>query len=361
MKLTDAGKDYEEVAQKLNAALSGGQVPDVVVASDVTWFNFALNNQFEPLDDLLTKADAKPEDYNQNLYDEYKFNGSHFAVPYARSTPLFYYNKDLWQQAGLPDRGPKTWQEWNDDFAPKLKAKFPDISPLSIPDGANYMDWYFQGMIWSFGGSYSKDWTMTMSDEKSIEAGKFLQDQFKQGYFSAAKDSSVPFVAGEAVSMLQSTGSLQTVSQDGKFNVGTAFLPSPENVSGVSTGGSGVAIPAKAKNKEAAAKFVAFLTNPENNFAFSQGTGYLVTRTSAAQLPEAKKYYEANPNFLTAVNQLKLTQKQDAARAFVPGGGMRIGAALDKISQGADVAETFKALDEEQQKIIDTQIKPKLK
>ncbi|HOA65767.1 MAG TPA: extracellular solute-binding protein, partial [Phycicoccus elongatus] len=43
VNLVDAGKNYEEVAQKFNAALAGGQLPDVVVVSDVTWFNFALN------------------------------------------------------------------------------------------------------------------------------------------------------------------------------------------------------------------------------------------------------------------------------------------------------------------------------
>jgi sn-glycerol 3-phosphate transport system substrate-binding protein len=63
VKLTDAGKNYEEVAQKFNAALAGGNLPDVVVASDVTWFNFALNKQFAPLDDLISAAGIKTSDY----------------------------------------------------------------------------------------------------------------------------------------------------------------------------------------------------------------------------------------------------------------------------------------------------------
>ena len=122
VKLTDAGKNYEEVAQKFNAALSGGQVPDLVVASDVTWFNFALNDQLAPLDELLDPADTA--DYVPSLYDEYVLNDKHFAVPYARSTPLFYYNKDMWQAAGTPGRNgttssllslrrpTRTWLRW---------------------------------------------------------------------------------------------------------------------------------------------------------------------------------------------------------------------------------------------------------
>ncbi|MBS6102490.1 MAG: extracellular solute-binding protein, partial [Actinomyces sp.] len=234
-------------------------------------------------------------------------------------------------------------------------------APLVIPDGSSYMDWYFQGMIWSMGGAYSKDYTMSMSSPESVKAGEFLKSQFDQGYFKAVKEATAPFVSGQGAAMLESTGSLKGVSEDGKINVGTAFLPTPEGVPGCPTGGAGVGIAAKSEKKEAAAKFLAFLTNTENTVKFSQSTGYMPVRISAKETDEAKKYFEENPNFKTAVDQLEFTQKQDAGRVYVSGGGMRIGAALDKIAQGADVAQTFKQIDEEQQGIIDSDIKPKLK
>lgn len=359
VKLTDAGKDYEEVAQKFNAALAGGSVPDVVVLSDVTWFNFALNNQLAPLDDLLKKADAKTEDFVPTLYDEYVFDGHHMAAPYSRSTPLFYYNKDMWAKAGLPDRGPKTWQEWNDDFAPKLKAANPQVAPLTVPN--QYVDWYFQGMIWSLGGAYSKDWTMTMSEPASIAAGKFFQDQFSRGFFRADNESTAPFVAGQAAAMLESTGSLQAVTKDGKINLGTAFLPAPEGTAGCPTGGAGLAIPAKSPNQEAAARFIAFLTSADSTLEFSQATGYMPTRTSALNSDAEKAFLKKNPNLTTAIRQLPHTRKQDNARVFVPGGGLKLRAALEKVAQGADVEATFKAVDEALSQIIDSQITPKLK
>lgn len=43
VKLIDAGKDYDEVAQKFNAALIGTDVPDVVLLDDRWWFHFALS------------------------------------------------------------------------------------------------------------------------------------------------------------------------------------------------------------------------------------------------------------------------------------------------------------------------------
>lgn len=361
VSLVDAGKNYEEVAQKFNAALAGGQVPDLVVVSDVTWFNFVLNDQLAPLDKLLKDVGGTPDDYISNFYDEYERDGNHYAVPYSRSTPLFYYNKDLFAKAGLPDRGPKTWQEWNDDFAPKLKDSLgAGIAPLTIPDGSNYMDWYFQGMIWALGGHYSKDWEMTLSSPESVKAGEYLQKQFKEGYFKAAKDATTPFLAQRTAAILESTGSLGGIVKAGSVNFGTAFLPSVDGKPGCPTGGAGIAIPAKSTKQEAAAKFLAFATNTENAKVFSQGTGYMPVRTSTTKLPEVQKYMADNPNFATAIQQLPHTQAQDAARVFVPGGARRIGAALDKIAQGANVEETFRAVDEEQQRLIDSSIKPKL-
>ena len=106
VNLIDGGKNYEEVSQKFNASLSGNDVPDVVVLSDVWWFNYALTGAIEPLDKHFSAAGVDSSDYVDSLLADYNWNGNHWALPYARSTPLFYYNKAVWQQAGLPDRGP---------------------------------------------------------------------------------------------------------------------------------------------------------------------------------------------------------------------------------------------------------------
>ena len=148
-ELIDGGADYEEVAQKVNAALAGGDLPDVFVASDVNWFNFALNEAVTPLDDLWQKAGIDSSTYVDTLREDYNFNDKHYCAPYARSTCIMYFNKDMMQKAGLPtDRGPRTWDEFA-QWAPQLVKANGGKPALILPDGANYMDWYFQGMILS--------------------------------------------------------------------------------------------------------------------------------------------------------------------------------------------------------------------
>lgn len=363
VQIIDGGANYEELGQKFNAALAGGQLPDVIVASDVTWFNFALNGATAALDELWTKAGVKPETYVDTLREDYAYDGKHYGMPYARSTTLMYWNTDVLKAVGLPvDRGPETWQEFA-EWATKIKAAHPDKPVLMVPDGSNYLDWYFQGMIWTFGGKYSDEWKPMFSDPNSIKAGEFLAEQFKLGHIGIAKDANNTFGIGGSAGLLQSTGSLGGLTKSAKFPFITTYLPGPKP--GACTGGAGLAIPAGISEERQikAVKFVDFLTNTANTITFTQATGYMPVRKDAVDDPAEKEYLEKNPNAMTAIKQLnENTAPQDAARVFVLGGGARIGGALDKITVGGqDVAKVFADLDTETQKVIDRDITPKLK
>ncbi|WP_019202262.1 ABC transporter substrate-binding protein [Tsukamurella sp. 1534] len=360
IELLDGGKDYEEVAQKFQTALSGGTKPDIIVVSDVTWFNFALNKQIAPLDDLFAGANLKPGDYVDSLLADTKFDGKHYAVPYARSTPLFYYNKDVWKKAGLEDRGPKDWDEFV-SWAPRIQEAIGgDKKAIVLADSANYIDWVFEGWNWSKGGAYSDGWDLTFTSPESVAAANQLKDVVgKWGRLTSKPEND--FGAGLAAVTLQSTGSLKTISTTAKFELGTAFLPGPQGKS-CPTGGAGVAVAADIADdrKAAAVKFIEFLTNTENTAKFSQATGYMPVRKAAVDDPSMKAFIEKNPNFGTAVQQLPHTRVQDNARVFVPGGGRDIGQALQQIATGGDAAAVLGALQKTIQGKIDSQITPKL-
>ncbi|GAA1099021.1 ABC transporter substrate-binding protein [Tsukamurella spumae] len=360
VEMLDGGKNYEQVAQKFQTSLTGGTKPDVVVVSDVTWFNFALNKQIAPLDELFAGAGLKPEEYVDSLLADTKFDGKHYAVPYSRSTPLFYYNKDVWKKAGLEDRGPKDWDEFV-QWAPRIQEAIGgDKKALVLADSENYIDWVFEGWNWSKGGAYSDGWDLKFTTPESIAAANQLKEVIgKWGRLVTTPEND--FGAGLAAATMQSTGSLKTIASTAKFEVGTAFLPGPAGKS-CPTGGAGVAITEgiSAQRKAAAMKFIEFLTNAANTAKFTQATGYMPVRKAAVDEPSLKEFIEKNPNFGTAVKQLPLTRVQDNARVFVPGGGEDIGKALQQIATGGDAAAVLGALQKTIQGKIDSQIKPKL-
>jgi len=323
VNLVTAGANYEEIAQKFQAAQSGGGLPDLIVFSDVWWFRYKMLDSIIPLDGLVKAVDMDVSDYREGLWADYTYDDAQWAVPWARSTPLFYYNKAHWAAAGLPDRAPKTWDEFT-EWAPKLQAAgLGTQHAFQHPALAGYAGWSFQNVLWGWGGGWSKKETfdITCNSKESVAAIQFLQDSvYKDGWAGVASNDSVnDLTAGAVSATIASTGSLVGILKAATFDVGAGPLPGgPEETSPVCpTGGAGVGIPkdiAK-ENQLAAATFIKFLTSPENTVIFSQATGYMPVRESA----DTDAIISAAPQVEVALKQLDATRTQDYARVFLPG------------------------------------------
>jgi sn-glycerol 3-phosphate transport system substrate-binding protein len=364
VNLVTAGANYEEIAQKFQtsqAAKTG--LPGLVVLSDVWWFRYFSNGSIIPIDGLVKQLDIKIDDFQQSLVDDYKYDHKQWALPYGRSTPLFYYNKDHFKAAGLPDRAPATWQEFA-EWAPKLKATSGAQYAYIYPALAGYAGWTLQNNLWGWGGSWSKDWDITCDSKESVEALQWAQDSiYKDGWAGvSSKEAADDFAAGITSSTISSTGSLLGVLKAAKFNVGVGFLPGgPEAPSGVCpTGGAGLGIPSGITKEEqlAAATFLKFMTEPENTAAFSAATGYMPTRLSA----DMSAVLAATPQIKTAMDQLAATKVQDNARVFLPGADQEMAKSAAKIlTQQGDVQATMTELKKTLEGIYTKDVKPKLK
>lgn len=364
VNLVTAGANYEEIAQKFQtsqAAKTG--LPGLVVLSDVWWFRYFTNGSIIPVDGLVKELDIKVDDFRQSLVDDYKYDEKLWALPYGRSTPLFYYNKDHFKAAGLPDRAPTTWQEFA-EWAPKLKATSGAQYAYIYPALAGYAGWTLQNNLWGWGGAWSKDWEITCDSPEAVEALQWAQDSVYKHKWAgvSSKEAADDFSAGLTSSTISSTGSLLGVLKSAKFNVGVGFLPGgPKADTGVCpTGGAGLGIPSGISKEEqlAAGTFLKFMTEPENTAAFSAATGYMPTRTSADMASVLAK----NPQIKTAMDQLAVTKVQDRARVFLPGADQEMAKAAAKIlTQEGDVKATMTDLKKTLEGIYDKDVKPKLK
>jgi sn-glycerol 3-phosphate transport system substrate-binding protein len=346
VELVTAGANYDEIAQRFQATSGTDNGPDLVGAGDVWWFRYMINGQIIPLEGLAQHLQIDTADYNRTLYDDYAFDGQHWALPYARSMPLFYYNRDVWQRAGLPDRAPQTWDEF-EQWAPAL-AGVTGAPPLGLGTGTSWTAWWFCNIMWGRGGAYSDEWTLTLDRPETPEAGEYLRPMINDRRVAAvaAADYVADFSAGVSACTIASTGSLTGVLEQAQFEVGTGFLPQGPAGPGCLTGGTGIAIPSARSPEQqlAAGMFLKFLTEPEQTANFSAGTGYIPVRTSATAGPEMAAIDAERPQFCTAVDQLETTRVQDWARAFVPSGDQYLTTALERIMlQNEDPAAAFSA------------------
>jgi len=355
---------YEETAQKLTAALQAKQTPDVALLSDVWWHKFYLNSALAPMTDLLTSNEVDTTDYVDSLFIEGVRKDQSYWLPFARSTPLFYYNKEAYAEAGL-NEAPTKWSQIV-DAASKLVTKEGDKTTrfaFGHPVGASYVAWLFQGVVWQHGGAYSDpDFKIRINEPGAVEAGEFYRSSIKDGWANVSNDDNAPvtdFVTGLTASTMASTGALAGITKDATFDVGTAFLPMAKEF-GCCTGGAGLALMANApkEKQEAAFKYIAFATSPETTTYWSQTTGYMPVRKSAATSADMKAFFKDNPNFKTAVDQLAKTRPQDAARVFIPNGDQIIGKGLERITVNGDEAqpvfdEVAKTLEEEAKPVVE--------
>lgn len=363
VQLVDAGANYAEVSQKFNAALSGGDLPDVVVLSDTEWFNFALNGTTANMDELTARNGIDTTSYVPSLFNDYAHDGGHYGLPFARSTTLFYYNKDLWRQAGLPDRGPESWEEFS-EWGPRLQeARGGNGHALGWGDATSYLSWTFEGPMWSMGGNYSVDWASRMTTPETIATVEWLRDTVADGWATISTDVTNEFTTGLIGSCIQSTGDLSSVSGAATFDWGVAPLPNPTGEGACPTGGAGLGIPANISEERQnnAVKFIDFITNTQNTGFWSRETGYVPVRTDAARDPEHAAFLEANPAYNVAVEQLPDTRVQDNFRVLLPNGDRTIGDALERIClTGADVDVAMAEAENQLNTIFKRDIEPLL-
>ncbi|MBA2521172.1 MAG: ABC transporter substrate-binding protein [Chloroflexia bacterium] len=326
---------YEETAQKLTAALAANQTPDLSALSDVWWFRFYLASALAPLNDLIAANEVDTSDYVDSLFQEGVRNDVSYWLPFARSTPLFYFNREAFAEAGLPDRGPETWAEFL-EWVPDLVVEEGGTvtrHAFGHPNAASYVAWLFQPVVWQWGGAYSDpDFTIRLAEEQAVAAGEFYKSSTVDGWALPATNHVTDFNNGLTTAIMASTGDISGITANSTFDFGTSFLPEGEEF-GCCTGGAGLAVLANApaEKQQAAFQYIAFATSPEITTYWSQTTGYMPVRKSAIESPEMQAFYDENPNFQTAVNQLPMTRPQDSARVFIPNGDQIIGAGLERI------------------------------
>lgn len=323
--------NYEDLAAALIAALQTGDEPHVAVLSDVWWFRFYLAEALADLKPLLATAGVDTADYVQSLYTEYTRHDGQWAVPFARSTPLLYYNEDALTAAGLDKSIFAKWSTFA-EAAPKLVGGKTEFA-FGFGNAASYGAWVLQGPVWAFGGHYSDpEFNMLIAEPKAVGAGEFFRKMVEDKVATTTEDPVTDFQTGLTAAVLASTGSLGGIKKAATFKFGTAFLPEEEGF-GCCTGGAGLSIMASAPDdvKAAAIKFIDFSSNTETTTQWSQTTGYMPVRTSAIESDAMKAFLKENPNSQTAIDQLPKTSPQDSARVFIPNGDQILGRGWEQV------------------------------
>ena len=323
---------YEAIAASLVSGLQTGDVPDAVIFSENWWFQFYMAEALVDLNTLI-RPETNVDDYVQSLFVEYQRNGGQWAIPFARSTPLLYYNNELLEKAGFTGDVFAAWSTLQEQGEDLIAAAGTDTA-LDIGGGTGNYTWYLQGTVWGYGGAYSDDdFTLKFLDEGTLNATHAIKDLVDRGIVGTVTDQNINFYNQATIAIFNSTGSLGGVRENVEFDFVTAFLPEGDQGFGCNTGGSGIALlnTSAPEVQEAGFRWIEYATSPESTTLWAKATGYMPVRVSARESADMQAYFEEEPNARTAVDQLELTNPVDYILIAVPNGEQLIGQGWEDI------------------------------
>lgn len=302
---------YDANQQKLLAAIASGTQPDIAQIEIHALPQFAASKAVMPLDDLMTQStDHKKEDFLPGVLRNTEYQGKVYGMPFNRSVPVFYYNADMFKQAGL-SKPPETWQEV-EDYSRKLAQpdkKIYGYEPVNVW-------WFFESMVWSNGAELmSPDLKQATFNTPEAQAGMELWQRMKREGISnsysgpdAWSQTIADFAQGRTAMYTGSAGDMGQIAEGAKFEWKAAYIPKFKEYA-VPTGGANAAILAKDQTKQQAAwKFISWFTSKDQTITWSQKTGYLPVMKSAVSDPRMVEYFQKNPNHKVPVDQLQYSR-----------------------------------------------------
>ena len=307
---------YADLVQKLLAGLAARAVPDVVLLDSPFVGLFAKDGVLVPLDTFAAadRTGFSFENYIAGLRQDGYYDGKPYAVPFMRSTPLLYYNADMFREAGLPVRAPDTWEEFA-EFSRRLTkvaggetTQFGSVFTM----GRTTAHWYFQGAVYGYGGQISDDdFNIHLETPAVYSAAQLWQDMvLKDKSAIASTDPHGEFLNNRVAIAFGSTGSMANLFGRATFDVRAGFMPGQVQRL-VPVGGAVLAMTSTDRARQNGTwEFMKYMTNPDSISFIVRTTGYMPISRASLEHPETVAYYNQYPERRVAVDQLAYTRPQ---------------------------------------------------
>ncbi|NTZ19851.1 ABC transporter substrate-binding protein [Paenibacillus sp. JMULE4] len=340
---------YEEALTKLKAVGGTKEAPTIMQAQEIATKYMIDSGFVQPVQDFIDKDNYDLSKLEENILGYYQVNGKLYSMPFNTSNSILFYNKDKFKAAGLdPENPPTTYAEIR-EAAKKLTNSNDKGFSLVI------YGWFVEQLLANQGADMvdhgnGRDALATKSlldSKQSLEIFKWLDDMNKDGsignYGRKFDDVRAAFRAGKVAMFLDSTAGTPGNVKDVPFQVGTAFMPSPDGKNnGVIVGGASLWImnSVAEEEKEGAWDFMKFMTQPETQAEWAAGTGYFPITKAAYDQQVLKDTYAKYPQFTTAVKQLQQTKLSSATKGALisvfPEARLEVATAIERVYKGED-------------------------
>ena len=156
------------------AQIAAGTAPDLISCTNEHYLQYIDQGLFESLNEYIDSGTLSTENINEVAMNAWNIDGNVYGIPYALNPGIFVVNNDMWNEFGLGDAYPTTWDEVL-DICKKVKEEH-NMPALCL----NIQEYHLTNYALSFGGGW--DYGNNIDAPENAQALQFLIDAYKEGY-----------------------------------------------------------------------------------------------------------------------------------------------------------------------------------
>ncbi|HEK1084335.1 TPA: sn-glycerol-3-phosphate ABC transporter substrate-binding protein UgpB [Proteus mirabilis] len=351
---------YPETMTSAVAAFRAKNQPAIVQVFEVgTASMMGAKKAVFPVYQLMEKTNEPfdPNSYLSTVTAYYTTSdGKMISLPFNSSTPVLYYNKALFKQAGI-EQPPKTWKE--------MGAVSQKLLDAGVKCGFT-TTWQSWTQIENFGarnnlpiatknnGFDGTDTSFLFNQAPFVTHIQRMADWSKSGIFKYGgrqSDAMPLFYTQECAMVMESSAGFAGIKENMKgIDIGVSQLPYDDTLvdkpANSIIGGASLWVMAGRPDAEynGVAKFFTYLSSPEVQADWHQATGYLPVTKAAYALTQQQGFYQKNPGADTAILQMTTSDSTANSKGLRFGNFLQtreiVDEELEKVWSGKQSAQT---------------------
>jgi multiple sugar transport system substrate-binding protein len=260
-KVTVTAIPWDAAHDKISTAIAGRQTPDVSLVGTTFMAEFAKAGALDPTPSVIDGKQFFPGGWDTTVV-----NGTSYGVPWYVETRLLYYRTDLADKAGV--KPPANWAELT-AFASAMKERSGAKWGINLQAGGKGTWQTFMPFAWQAGASITDQdgKKFTLDSPEMVRAlgyyKTFFDGQLTPSALLRPGELEQGFVNGSFGAFFSGPWHIGLIREQG-LTENWSVARMPRETTGTSfVGGGDLAVFKDAKNRDAAWKFVQYLTSPE--------------------------------------------------------------------------------------------------
>lgn len=330
--------NYRETLNAVYTAAKADNEPDIAHLGSGATVSIMDSGIFEPISDIAGNQ-FNASDYTQASVRPFEIEGKVRAIPFGSSQIIMFYNKSIFEDAGLDPESPPT------SLAAVRKASETIVDAGAAEYGITWPNaaWWPLSWLQEMGqpltdaenGHAGEPSELHLTSDPALEIAEWYEGMAEDGlYMNPGIESWSParqaFISGQSAMHMTSVGSMAgevSAANEAGIDLGTAPLPTP-NGDGMGHDAGTAALWAKTGleggKRETVRDLLLFMTNADQQAYWHKQTGYYPTNRSAIDQLESEGWYDENPAFAVAKDQLLSWEDSMATRGAAMGSSSEI-------------------------------------